>query len=90
VRFDPSQPALQAARRAFERALGRPAALVRTGGSIPVLSAFAERGIPTILSGFSLSDDNLHAPNERFAIASLDHGRRAARALYEELGAALG
>lgn len=87
VRFDPTTPALAIARGALARAVGRPAALVRTGGSIPVLSAFAERGIPTVLSGFSLPDDNMHAPNERIAIAGLEQALRAARALYEDLGA---
>src|SRR3954471_22880282 len=43
--FDPEHPALQAARRA----LGDPV-LVRTGGTLPVLAAFGERGIPAIVS----------------------------------------
>jgi acetylornithine deacetylase/succinyl-diaminopimelate desuccinylase-like protein len=60
--------------------------LLRSGGSLPVLAAFSQRGLPAIVSGFGLPQDNFHAPDESFAIASLDHGRRAARALYEDLG----
>jgi acetylornithine deacetylase/succinyl-diaminopimelate desuccinylase-like protein len=83
--FDPEHPALQAARRALERATGREPKLVRTGGTLPVLAAFAERGIPAIVSGFSLPDDALHAPNESYRLVALEQGARAARALYEEL-----
>jgi acetylornithine deacetylase/succinyl-diaminopimelate desuccinylase-like protein len=84
-RFDPATPALRIARAAIARAVGAEPALVRSGGSLPVLAAFADRGIPAIVSGFSLPGDGLHAPNESFAIASLDQGRRAARALFEDL-----
>jgi acetylornithine deacetylase/succinyl-diaminopimelate desuccinylase-like protein len=85
TRFDPEDPALQAARRALARVGGREPALVRSGGSIPVLSAFAERGIPCIVSGFSVPGDNVHAPNEWYRLAGLEQGAAAARALYEEL-----
>jgi acetylornithine deacetylase/succinyl-diaminopimelate desuccinylase-like protein len=87
TRFDPEAPALRIARSALARAVGVEPVLVRSGGSIPVLSAFAERGIPTIVSGFGLPEDRFHAPDESYAIASLDKGRRAARALYEDLAA---
>ncbi len=83
--FDPELPALQAARRALARAAGREPVLLRTGGTLPVLAAFAERGIPAIVSGFSLPEDNLHAPDESYRVESLELGARAARALYEEL-----
>jgi acetylornithine deacetylase/succinyl-diaminopimelate desuccinylase-like protein len=84
-RFDPSTPALQIARRALARAVGKEPALLRSGGSLPVLAAFADRGIPAVVSGFGLPQDNFHAPDESYAIASLDKGRRAARALFEDL-----
>ncbi|HET8759304.1 MAG TPA: hypothetical protein VFM58_25015, partial [Solirubrobacteraceae bacterium] len=73
--------------RALARACGREPALIRTGGTIPVLAAFAQRGVPVILSGFGLPQDNFHAPDESFALTSLDLGRRSARALYEDLAA---
>jgi acetylornithine deacetylase/succinyl-diaminopimelate desuccinylase-like protein len=83
--FDPALPALEAAVRALERSTGVAPALIRSGGTLPVLAAFSERGIPAIVSGFSLPDDNLHAPNESFRLVALDQGAAAARALYEEL-----
>jgi acetylornithine deacetylase/succinyl-diaminopimelate desuccinylase-like protein len=79
-RFDPALPALQAARRA----LGDPA-LVRTGGTLPILAAFAQRGIPAIVGGYALPEDQIHSPDESYRLASLEQGAEAARALYREL-----
>jgi acetylornithine deacetylase/succinyl-diaminopimelate desuccinylase-like protein len=85
--FDPESPVLQAARRALEKATGREPELVRSGGTLPILAAFAERGIPAIVSGFSLPDDGLHAPDESYRLVALEQGQKAAAALYEELAA---
>jgi acetylornithine deacetylase/succinyl-diaminopimelate desuccinylase-like protein len=79
-RFDPALPALQAARRA----LGDPA-LVRSGGTLPILAAFAQRGIPAIVGGYALPEDQIHSPDESYRLASLEQGAEAARALYREL-----
>jgi len=86
-RFDPEAPALRAARRALERATGVAPAVVRSGGSIPILAAFGRRGIPTVVGGFALPEDRIHAPDESYRIASLELGIKAARLLYEELAA---
>jgi acetylornithine deacetylase/succinyl-diaminopimelate desuccinylase-like protein len=83
--FDPELPALRAARRALAQVEGREPALVRSGGSLPVLGAFAERGIPVIVSGFAVPGDNIHSPDEWYRLAALEQGARAARALYGEL-----
>jgi acetylornithine deacetylase/succinyl-diaminopimelate desuccinylase-like protein len=88
-RFDPASPPLRIARGAMARACGREPALVRTGGTLPILAAFAHRGIPAIVTGFGLPQDNFHAPNESFSLNGLELGRRCARALYEDLGAGL-
>ena len=88
-RFDPAAAPLRIARAAIGRACGREPALVRSGGTLPILASFAERGIPAVVSGFALPQDNLHAPDESFRIESLDLGLRSARALYEDLGAGL-
>jgi acetylornithine deacetylase/succinyl-diaminopimelate desuccinylase-like protein len=87
--FDPATPALRIARTAMERACGREPVLLRSGGTLPILTAFADRGIPAVVSGFGLPQDNFHAPNESFSLNGLDLGRRSARALYEDLGAGL-
>jgi acetylornithine deacetylase/succinyl-diaminopimelate desuccinylase-like protein len=88
-RFDPAAPALRIAREALARACGREPALLRSGGTLPILASFADRGIPTIVSGFGLPQDNFHAPDESFTLTGLDFGRKSARALYEDLGAGL-
>jgi acetylornithine deacetylase/succinyl-diaminopimelate desuccinylase-like protein len=80
--FDPREPALRIAADALERACGRAPVLLRIGGTLPVLAGLAERGIPTVLSGFVLDADAIHAPDESFRLESLRLGERAARELY--------
>ena len=85
---EPDHPALQAARRALARAWTKPPAMVREGGSIPVCATFREvLGLPIILMGFGLHDDNVHAPNEKFNLSSFHGGTKSVAYLYEELAA---
>jgi acetylornithine deacetylase/succinyl-diaminopimelate desuccinylase-like protein len=83
--FDPSEPALKLAVEAMGKACGTPPLLVRSGGSIGVLAALADKGIPTVLSGFGLPEDHLHAPDESFRLESLRLGEASARELYAAL-----
>ena len=83
----PDARAVQLGLNAFERAIGVRPALIRSGGTLPILGALADRGIPTILTGFSLPDANIHAPNERLLAEHVPLGTAAARALFQELGA---
>jgi acetylornithine deacetylase/succinyl-diaminopimelate desuccinylase-like protein len=85
--FDPEHPALQLAAQAIGRACGTAPAFVRLGGTLPLLAILADRGIPTIVSGFVLDGDALHAPNESYRLESLRLGERSARELYLALGA---
>lgn len=85
--FDPASPALRLAAGALQRTCGHPPALVRSGGSIPVLAAFAKRRIPAIVTGFALDEDRIHAPDESFRLESLRLGERAAEELYAALAA---
>ncbi|HYB31563.1 MAG TPA: M20/M25/M40 family metallo-hydrolase [Solirubrobacteraceae bacterium] len=85
--FDPGSPAIQLGVRAFERAVGARPALVRTGGTLPIAAALADRGIPTIITGFSLPDSGIHSPNECLRTEYVPLGIAAARALFEELAA---
>ena len=71
---------------AFERVLGVRPALIRSGGTLPIVAAFADRGIPTIITGFSLPDANIHSPNENMPARYVPLGIETARALFEELG----
>ena len=79
--FEPDLPAITLAAQAIERATGMAPALIRSGGSIPVVAEFAARGIPTVVSGYGLPDDDIHAPNESFRLESLELGARTAREL---------
>ena len=63
ARFDPESDALRTARGALARSCGREPVLLRSGGTLPILASFADRGIPAIVSGFALPQDNLHAPD---------------------------
>jgi acetylornithine deacetylase/succinyl-diaminopimelate desuccinylase-like protein len=83
--FDPADPALQLAARAFEQACGTPPAFVRLGGTLPFLSVLADQGIPTIVSGFALGADAFHAPNESYRLESLRLGELTAHELYRAL-----
>ena len=85
--FPPDTPAVAIAAQALERACGVAPALVRGGGSIPVVADFAARGIPAVVTGFSVEDDAYHAPNESFRLAGLEQGEASARELYQALAA---
>lgn len=78
-------PAVQLGLDAFERALGVRPVLIRSGGTLPLFAALADRGIPTILTGFFLPDANIHAPNERLLTEYVEPGMDAAKELLQEL-----
>jgi acetylornithine deacetylase/succinyl-diaminopimelate desuccinylase-like protein len=72
---DPSSPYIQKAARAMEQVFGARTAYIRSGGSIPIVGTFREHlGAPSVLMGFGLPDDNLHAPNEKFHIPNFYAG----------------
>jgi acetylornithine deacetylase/succinyl-diaminopimelate desuccinylase-like protein len=85
--FAPDTPAIALAAQALERACGAATAFVRSGGSIPVVAELAQRGMPVVVTGFSLDDDRFHAPNESFRLAGLEQGEAASRELYSALAA---
>jgi acetylornithine deacetylase/succinyl-diaminopimelate desuccinylase-like protein len=80
----PDAQAVQLGLNAFERVLGVRPALIRSGGTLPVVAALADRGIATIITGFSLPSANIHSPNERLLVEYVPLGIAAARALFEE------
>src|SRR5262249_59587231 len=83
---DPETPIIRTAVTAMERATGWPMLPLRSGGSLPIMAALAARGIPTLLSGFGLPDDAIHAPDERLRVDHLEIGARAAEAALTALG----
>ena len=81
-----SSPVIRAAATALERAFNRRPVFVREGGSIPVVSTFKSvLGIPTVLMGLGLSDDNLHSPNEKFYLPNFYRGIQASIHFLDEL-----
>jgi acetylornithine deacetylase/succinyl-diaminopimelate desuccinylase-like protein len=85
--FSPDAPAIQLGLEAFERALGVKPLLVRVGGTLPIFPALAEKGIPTIGTGFALRESNVHSPNERLRVEDVDRAVAAASELYRGLAA---
>jgi acetylornithine deacetylase/succinyl-diaminopimelate desuccinylase-like protein len=77
--ISPDAPAVKLAQTAFERVLGRRPLLLRTGGTLPIVPALADKGIPTILTGFALPGANVHSPNERLLARYIPVGVAAAR-----------
>lgn len=79
-------PVLAAARRALKEASGAEAALIKTGGSIPVAGMLKQQlGLETIFMGFGLDDDRVHSPNEKFELNCFRLGARAHVLLIDEL-----
>jgi acetylornithine deacetylase/succinyl-diaminopimelate desuccinylase-like protein len=79
-------PFVQAAGRAIERGFGRKPVFTREGGSIPVVSTFQEElGLPSVLFGVGLPDENAHAPNEKLDVDNFHNGIIASAILYEEI-----
>jgi acetylornithine deacetylase/succinyl-diaminopimelate desuccinylase-like protein len=84
---DPQSADGQAAQRALRRAFpGRELALIREGGSIPIVNTFKKLlGVETLLLGLALPDCAAHAPDENFPLANFFGGIGLNRALLEEL-----
>jgi acetylornithine deacetylase/succinyl-diaminopimelate desuccinylase-like protein len=79
-------PFVQAAGRAIERGFGRAPVFTREGGSIPVVSTFQEElGLPSVLFGVGLPDENAHAPNEKLDVGNFHNGIIASAILYQEI-----
>jgi acetylornithine deacetylase/succinyl-diaminopimelate desuccinylase-like protein len=78
---------VQAAGRAIEQGFGKVPVFCREGGSIPVVSTFQqELGLPAVLFGIGLPDENAHAPNERLDLSNFQNGVVASAVLYDEIG----
>jgi acetylornithine deacetylase/succinyl-diaminopimelate desuccinylase-like protein len=71
-------PWVRAARAALTEEYGKPAILMGSGGSIPVVVSLRNvLGIDTLLMGFGLDDDQIHSPNEKFEQRCFHHGIRS-------------
>ncbi|MHB8302855.1 MAG: dipeptidase [Acidobacteriaceae bacterium] len=78
---------VRAATGAMQQVFDRQTVFVRSGGSIPIVGDFARSlKIPSVMMGFGLPDDNLHAPNEKFHIANFYRGIESLIGFFERLG----
>ncbi len=79
-------PYVRAAARAIEQGFGKTPVFCREGGSIPVVSTFQqELGVPAVLFGVGLPDENAHAPNEKLDLGNFHGGVVSAAILYDEI-----
>ncbi len=82
-------PFVQAAAHAIEKGFGKAPVFTREGGSIPVVSTFQEElGLPSVLFGVGLPDENAHAPNEKLDLGNFHNGVIASAILYDEISRA--
>jgi acetylornithine deacetylase/succinyl-diaminopimelate desuccinylase-like protein len=67
--------AVRAASAALAKVWGKIPLLTREGGTVPVVGYLKEiLGVNTLMLGFGLPDDNIHAPNERQHIPTFFRG----------------
>jgi acetylornithine deacetylase/succinyl-diaminopimelate desuccinylase-like protein len=79
---------IQAATRALHEVWGKDTVFIRSGGSIPIVGDFDRHlGLPSVMMGFGLPDDNLHAPNEKFHLKNFELGIISLIRFMEEAGA---
>ena len=84
--LDLKSPWCGAARRALEQTFGRTPALMREGGSIPIVQKFRDLlGSDTLLLGLAAPDCKAHAPDENFPLESFEAGIRLHQHLLREL-----
>jgi acetylornithine deacetylase/succinyl-diaminopimelate desuccinylase-like protein len=85
--IDRNHPAMRAAVMAYRLSFGAAPVFLRSGGTIPVVSLFQEvLGIPTVLMGFALPDDRMHAPNEKFHLPNFYKGISTSIHFMAEMG----
>jgi acetylornithine deacetylase/succinyl-diaminopimelate desuccinylase-like protein len=73
--IDPTNSFIAKAAEAMTDVFGKPTAYIRCGGSIPIVGLIQKQlGIPSVLPGFGLPDDQIHAPNEKLSISNYFRG----------------
>src|SRR5690349_19041625 len=84
---NPDNRFIHAAAGALKDTFGKDTVYIRSGGSIPIVGLFDRYlGIPSVMMGFGLPDDNLHAPNEKFHLPNFYRGIEAMARYLELLG----
>jgi acetylornithine deacetylase/succinyl-diaminopimelate desuccinylase-like protein len=77
---------IEAATQALHDTFKKDTVFIRSGGSIPIVTDFQDvLKIPSVMMGFGLPDDNLHAPNEKFHIPNFYRGIETICRFFEKL-----
>jgi len=85
---NPDNRFIHAAAEAMKQVFGKETVYIRSGGSIPIVGSFdRDLGIPSVMMGFGLPDDNLHAPNEKLHLPNFFRGIEAVARYLDILGA---
>ena len=85
---DANSKFMKAAQTALKKAFNKDVALIREGGSIPIVSDFRSiLGVETLLIGLALANCRAHSPNENFPLENLEAGIRMNQAVLQELAA---
>ena len=75
---DIHHPATRAMARALETTWGKAPLYKREGGSVPIVGDMQRiLGVESVLTGFGLPDDNIHAPNEKLHLPTWYKGIEA-------------
>ncbi len=84
---DRNLPAVTALSQALQDTWGERPLFKREGGSVPVVGQMQDiLGVESVLTGFGLPDDNLHAPNEKVHLPTYYRGIEAFIRFYHYLG----
>lgn len=76
--------AYQAAEKAMQTTYGKRPVPTRSGGSIPIIAGFEKiLGVKSILMGFGLGSDDIHAPNENYPLQQFFKGIETIPYFYE-------
>ncbi len=89
LRMDFDNPALAKGKAALTAEWETEAALIGSGGSIPIVGDFKTMlGMDSLLIGFGLDDDKIHSPNEKYDMKSFHKGIRSWARVLDELSRA--